>query len=86
MKSIVKDRRIGRFRVDVRDVEQRCELLRGLFAETVIVSCSMKFESNCFEYVAFSRLFSPSPLGEEPPLYDVKVMDDGVHLSLPKRS
>ena len=63
-------RRFGRFRVDLQTVVFKQDELRQLFGQMVVVRAEQMFHCNAIEYTAMCDSFEPTPVGQEPRIYE----------------
>lgn len=65
----LKERRLGRFKIDQRWIDADPDACVALLSGFLIVRAECLMYSNAIEYVAFSDQFDPVPEHEEPPFY-----------------
>ena len=70
--NVVKENRIGRFTVAKPMIEEMPDkLLRSFFGRFVIVRAEFIYNSQTFDYVAYSEYFDKRRINEIIPLYDL---------------
>ena len=70
-------RRIGRFYIDRKLVDDQPEMVMLIMAECIVVECKLQFVRNRFEYWAVSPVFDELEPGQIEPDYSVNVYTGG---------
>jgi hypothetical protein len=77
LSPIIKERRIGRFRIGRDCIDYEAEYVKSLMGNFVILRAEFLSYSGYIEYHAYSPLFKPCPQGQISPLYLIQVENDG---------
>jgi hypothetical protein len=67
--NIIRDRRIGRFRMSVYMINDNPDICRAVFGQAIVLDATPCLHSNDIEYVAICEAFSLVEVGDILPFY-----------------
>ena len=75
----MRDRRIGRFNIDVHIIHERPELARAVLRDVIVLRAECLDYAHCFDYVGVHPSFAVLPVGQMVPAYtaDITCKGDG---------
>jgi hypothetical protein len=65
----MRDRRMGRFSIPLRQIEDEPDKVIGLLYGVIVVEATTRWDSQSIEYLAISDKFEVVPLEREAPRY-----------------
>ena len=71
-------RQLGKFRLDVRHIEDHSDTLWQVMGTVVPIRAEFMYDSNCIEYIALSHSFPVVGLGSQIPWYRAIIKDGKV--------
>lgn len=69
---MIKDRRMGRFKVDIAVINDSPEIVRRLMSDCIILKAEYSFTGHNVEYLALCDDFLEVPEGVTAPEYDIE--------------
>lgn len=77
MATTFRARRLGRFEIDVRFIDEFNTAVKRIMGKCIIVRAEMRYDTGRVEYVAISDHFDEVELGQTIPSYDWIIHADG---------
>jgi hypothetical protein len=75
-----ENRRVGRFEISRKLIEDRPDIIRTIMGRCIVIRCETIYYTDAIEYTALSPDFDEVPEGRTIPRYVIEVSGDETHI------